>query len=441
MVFEEVPETYRNSDQREYLKIKLNVDRLKIIQIGITLSDENGNVPEPVSTWQFNFNFDLDIENKSMNSIKLLQDSGIDFQKLKRHGIHPLYFAEKVTASGLVLNDKVHWICFHGSYDFAYLLKIMMNEMLPKTKDAFYHLLKTFFPNIYDIKSFQNEFSIDSGGLNKIAEQLNLTRVGITHQAGSDSLLTQQIFFKLKESYLSTFHATLADYNQDIYGISNDTAYPSMSRAGPNPLHSIDPLAIHPNMEGADMLGNAEGVHGASQSHHLHSHFSAPAGELYFNLAGTATSATEYDNNYFYQGINSTTQASAAGIEPPVLFQPSLRGQSVLSATSSAPTYGQAAHSNYAQSHFGQSKQSAAAGGNAFMSNKLVGMQGNPHLMQSSTTPPPMMLDNQMLYRNLTPNQSHGIELMGHQQYAAQPHHIHQQQSWNYFNGPNVNNN
>jgi hypothetical protein len=33
------------------MKIKSNVDVLKIIQIGITLSDENGKHPEPVSTW------------------------------------------------------------------------------------------------------------------------------------------------------------------------------------------------------------------------------------------------------------------------------------------------------------------------------------------------------------------------------------------------------
>jgi CCR4-NOT transcription complex subunit 7/8 len=33
---------------------------MKWIQIGITLSDENGKLPEPVSTWQFNFNFDID---------------------------------------------------------------------------------------------------------------------------------------------------------------------------------------------------------------------------------------------------------------------------------------------------------------------------------------------------------------------------------------------
>jgi CCR4-NOT transcription complex subunit 7/8 len=42
---------------------------LKVIQIGITLSDENGKTPEPVSTWQFNFSFDIDSDHKSMASI------------------------------------------------------------------------------------------------------------------------------------------------------------------------------------------------------------------------------------------------------------------------------------------------------------------------------------------------------------------------------------
>lgn len=87
---------------------------MKWIQIGITLSDENGKLPEPVSTWQFNFNFDIDTDQKSMSSITMLKECGIDFQKLKRRGIDPFYFAEKIIPSGLVLNDKVHWICFHG---------------------------------------------------------------------------------------------------------------------------------------------------------------------------------------------------------------------------------------------------------------------------------------------------------------------------------------
>jgi len=34
------------------------VEDLKLIQVGITLSDGEGNFPEENSTWQFNFNFD-----------------------------------------------------------------------------------------------------------------------------------------------------------------------------------------------------------------------------------------------------------------------------------------------------------------------------------------------------------------------------------------------
>lgn len=115
----------------------MNVDRLKLIQIGLTLSDENGKSPEPVSTWQFNFNIDIDVDEYLPASISLLKDSGIDFQKLKKKGINPLYFAEKLTQSGLVLNDRVNWICFHGCYDFAYFLKIMTNEALPQSRDNF----------------------------------------------------------------------------------------------------------------------------------------------------------------------------------------------------------------------------------------------------------------------------------------------------------------
>jgi hypothetical protein len=39
--------------------MRCNVDLLKIIQIGLTLSDEDGNCPQDVSTWQFNFQFSI----------------------------------------------------------------------------------------------------------------------------------------------------------------------------------------------------------------------------------------------------------------------------------------------------------------------------------------------------------------------------------------------
>lgn len=184
--------------------------------MGITLSDENGNHPSPVCTWQFNFNFDIDSDSYSHSSILLLQQSGIDFQLLKRKGLAPTFFAEKVILSGLVLNPQLKWVCYHGCYDFSYLLRVLMDEELPRTFSECSQLLKTFFPNIYDIKSFAHEFQdfYEGGGLNRLADLLDIKRVGIMHQAGSDSLVTSQVFFKLKTNHApSTFQRVIKTYN------------------------------------------------------------------------------------------------------------------------------------------------------------------------------------------------------------------------------------
>ena len=43
---------------------------------------------------------------------------------MKTEGIDPINFAEYFMGSGLILNDDVHWIVFHGGFDLAYLLKL-----------------------------------------------------------------------------------------------------------------------------------------------------------------------------------------------------------------------------------------------------------------------------------------------------------------------------
>ena len=39
--------------------LRVNVDLLKIIQLGVTLSDKDGNMPPGTCTWQFNFSFNM----------------------------------------------------------------------------------------------------------------------------------------------------------------------------------------------------------------------------------------------------------------------------------------------------------------------------------------------------------------------------------------------
>lgn len=185
-----------------YQLIKSNVDILKLIQVGICLADSQGNTPQPVSCWQFNLKFDPTQDLHSHESIEMLKDAGINFEHMSAKGIDPLRFADEFIQSGLVMNEEVHWITFHGAFDFAYLIKVFTNSLLPASLDKFKLQVKQNFPILYDIKIMMKEVSeLRNGSLQKLARDLDVRRVGTMHQAGSDSDLTLRCFFKLKELY------------------------------------------------------------------------------------------------------------------------------------------------------------------------------------------------------------------------------------------------
>lgn len=48
-----------NKNEYNYQQLRVNVDMLKLIQLGLTFSDEQGNTPPNASTFQFHFHYDL----------------------------------------------------------------------------------------------------------------------------------------------------------------------------------------------------------------------------------------------------------------------------------------------------------------------------------------------------------------------------------------------
>ncbi|ESO05757.1 hypothetical protein HELRODRAFT_111155 [Helobdella robusta] len=206
-----------------YQSIKFNVDLLKIIQIGFTLSDQYGNLAKPISTWQFNFKFDLNADLYSEPSIDLLIRSGIQFEKHQTDGIDTRHFAELLISSGLVLLDDVRWVTFHSAYDFGYLLKVLTCKPLPDDAAEFYQLLRLFFVHFYDIKHLMQSCNLFRGGLQELADQLEVKRIGPQHQAGSDSRLTGAIFFKMKELHFENCLDGIMEEGL-LFGIENDNA-------------------------------------------------------------------------------------------------------------------------------------------------------------------------------------------------------------------------
>lgn len=90
----------------------------------------------------------------AQDSIELLKTSGIDFDRFEHYGIDIQYFGELMMMSGLVLTNDVKWVSFHGSYDFAYLLKTLTCCELPPDEQGFMDLLHLYFPSTFDAKVY-----------------------------------------------------------------------------------------------------------------------------------------------------------------------------------------------------------------------------------------------------------------------------------------------
>jgi len=126
-----------------------------------------------------------------------------------------------MTTSGIVLNEKIKWITFESNYDFGYLLKILTGEGLPQNESEFFGCLSMYFPRVYDVKYLMISGPRLRCGLQEMADQLKLMRIGPQHQAGSDSLLTGTAFFKIRDTYFEG-KINHEKYCGRLYGLVDD---------------------------------------------------------------------------------------------------------------------------------------------------------------------------------------------------------------------------
>jgi CCR4-NOT transcription complex subunit 7/8 len=260
---------FNGKSDYHYQCLRCNVDLLKIIQLGITMFNDKGESPSDADqvslaggrkygqptpcTWQFNFRFSLKEDMYSEVSIEALRTAGVEFDKHDSNGIDPFEFGALLISSGLVCEEDVRWISFHGGYDFGYLTKVLLRLPLPDDEVEFDKFMKKFFPSIYDIKYLmkyairQNQMGQSTTpdatvseilnkfeqrqGLESLGEILKIKRQGQAHQAGSDSLMTGKVFFKMRERI---FNGEISD---DHLGKVWGLGLPDHSAAHSTPQH------------------------------------------------------------------------------------------------------------------------------------------------------------------------------------------------------------
>jgi len=235
---------FKSKEDFNYQQVSCNVNMLKLIQVGFAVMDADGCPPPTGDVWQFNFQFSLADDMYSQDSVDLLRNAGIDFPRHQVEGIRICDFGELLTTSGLVVDPRITWLTFHSGYDFGYLMRAMLLRDLPPEEATFFQFHRALFPRCFDMKMLMKQPALMAaklrGGLQEVADQLQVVRHGKQHQAGSDSLLTGLTFFRIKERFFASDWDRVAPIVQGhLFGLGNSLSAPHTSPYH-HLMHTID---------------------------------------------------------------------------------------------------------------------------------------------------------------------------------------------------------
>lgn len=176
----------------KYQALRENVDHLRPIQLGVAVAGPDGVLR---GVWSFNLSFNLNVDLHTEKSVAFLRAAGIDFQRLAAEGIEASALGLRLARSRLVKSfhgSKLpQWVTFSGTYDLGYLIKLLTaSRPLPYSSVAYDAALEALCPTRFELRDH-----LPRGSLDVVAKQHGLIRRGVAHTAGSDALLTLDLYF------------------------------------------------------------------------------------------------------------------------------------------------------------------------------------------------------------------------------------------------------
>ncbi|POW23391.1 hypothetical protein PSHT_00257, partial [Puccinia striiformis] len=152
---------FKTPSDFDYKTSCCNGDLLRIIQLGMTLCNENGRKPEGKCVWQFNFLM-ICMRLTRLNSYKPL-------------GPTPSEMNNKESITNILV--------YFSSQPVSFDLKTSSGSMvtlvnMPVSETESLDLLETWFPCMYNIKFLMRSCKSLRGELNKVTEALNLLTAG-----------------------------------------------------------------------------------------------------------------------------------------------------------------------------------------------------------------------------------------------------------------------
>ncbi|KAF8722611.1 hypothetical protein HU200_022446 [Digitaria exilis] len=196
------PSYHKLTPPERYKLVKANVDELPIVQLGITLCDEYGNLPTVVVTdddgrplllelaWEVTFSdFDPRRDRHAPESVAFLASRGVDFDASLARGVSSAAFGAKLAAvlassssTPARCGGELTWTAFGGAYDFAYVVKMLSGGWpLPETWHEYVAQARELLGGrVFDAKYMaehcEREDLCCGGGLRRVAERLCVQR-------------------------------------------------------------------------------------------------------------------------------------------------------------------------------------------------------------------------------------------------------------------------